>query len=217
MKDTRLKLLRTSARIFARKGYSGTSVRDIVFAAHINVSAITYYFGGKRELFFETLRYLIAQHHKSVWGNKTPLPTPEQVSGYTYEQALDLLHHIFDKLLDNNLSRKTLPLERIFTQVELESAPVRKMMLEYMAPFHELPYKLLVKLTELPENSPELLCVTHSIFGQILLSESHRLGIEHKLGIGKNYPPRLRQTIKQTLWAHTLAILNLYQKGTKTK
>ncbi len=216
MKDTRLKLLKTSARIFARKGYSATSVRDIVSAAHVNVSAINYYFGGKRELFFETLRYLIEQHRQQIWGKQNTLPTPQQVAGYTYAQALDLLHQMFDKLMDNNLSRNSLPLERIFTQVELESAAMRKMMLAYMAPFHELPYKLLVKLTGLKENSPELLCVTHSIFGQILLSESHRMGIEHKLGIGKNYPPQLRQTIKQTLWAHTLAILNLY-KGKHTK
>ena len=46
MKDTRTKLLKTSARIFARKGYSGTSVRDIVNVAHVNVSAIAYHFGG---------------------------------------------------------------------------------------------------------------------------------------------------------------------------
>lgn len=217
MKDTRLKLLQTSARLFARKGYSGTSVREIVSAAHVNVSAINYYFGGKRELFFETLRYLIDQHRRQVWGSQTVLPTPQQVSTYSYQQALNVLHVMFDKLLENNLSRKALPLERIFTQVELESAAMRKMMREYMAPFHELPYKLLVKLTGLPENSPELLCVTHSIFGQVLLSESHRMGLEHKLGVSKNYPSHLRETIKKTVWAHTLAILNLYKKETKIK
>lgn len=217
MKDTRLKLLKTSAHIFARKGYGGTSVRDIVNTAHVNVSAITYYFGGKRELFFETIHYLIEIHRKQLWGKENNLPTIQQISGYSYEQALDLLHRIFDKLLDASLSRKNIYLERIFTQVELESAGMRKMLLEYMAPFHELPYKLLVKLTGLPENSPELLCVTHSIFGQILLSESHRLGFEHKLGVTKNYPPELCQKIKQTVWAHTLAILNLYKKGTYKK
>ena len=217
MKDTRAKLLKTSARIFARKGYSGTSVRDITRAAHINVSAIAYYFGGKRELFLQTIRVLVEQHRRRVWGNRADIPTVQQITGYSYEQALDLLHRLFDKLLDNSLSRSDLPLERIATQVELETAGVRKMVLEYMLPFHELPYKLLVKLTGLAENSPELLCVAHGIFGQIWISESHRLLIQHKLGIGKNYPPALRETIKRTIWAHTLGILSLYKKGIKHK
>lgn len=212
MKDTRLKLLKISARIFARKGYSGTSVRDIVSAAHVNVSAITYHFGGKRELFFETVRYVVEEHRKTVWGDKPNFPTAAQIAGYSYAQALDVLHHMFDKLLDNGLSRKNVPLERIFTQLELESAGMRKMLLEYMAPFHELPYKLLAKLTGLPEKSPEMLCVVHSVFGQIWLSESHRLVIENRLGVTKNYSPELCQKIKQTLWAHTLAILNLYKR-----
>ena len=212
MKDTRLKLLRTSARIFARKGYSATSVRDIVNAAHVNVSAIAYYFGGKRKLFFETVRYVMEEHRKKVWGTTSNLPTAAQVAGYSYAQVLDVLHGMFDKLLDDGLNRKNMPLERIFTQLELESTQMRRMLLEYMAPFHELPYKLLAKLTGLPEKSPEMLCVMHSIFGQIWLSQSHRLVIEHRLGIAKNYSPELCRKIKQTLWAHTLAILNLYKK-----
>ena len=217
MKDTRLKLLKTSARIFARKGYSGTSVRDIVNAAHVNVSSIAYYFGGKRELFFQTIHFLLEKHRKQIWGTDKPNLTPQQLTNYSYKQALDLLHTMFDKLLDNGLSRKNVSLERIFTQVELESASMRKMLLEYMAPFHDTPYKLLSLMTGLPERSPELLCVAHNIFGRVMLSETHRLAIEHRLGITKNYSPKLRAQIKQTVWAHTLAILNLYKKGSKLK
>ncbi len=217
MKDTRTKLLKTSARIFARKGYSGTSVRDIVNIAHVNVSALAYHFGGKRELFFETIRFLIEDHRKHMWGKEKFMPTAQQIENYSYEQALNLLHRMVDRLLDNNLSRKNLPLERIFTQVELESVGMRKMLLEYMAPFHELPFKLLSLLTGLPERSPELLCVAHSIFGQIMLSETQRLAIEHNLGITKSYSPQLKQTIKKTAWSHMLGILNLYKKGSKLK
>ena len=54
MKDTRTKLLRTATRLFAQKGFSGTSIRDIVNAARVNVSAIHYYFGDKRKLYTET-------------------------------------------------------------------------------------------------------------------------------------------------------------------
>ena len=83
---------------------------------------------------------------------------------------------------------------------------------------HDLLRRLIPRQKNLfPEKSPELLCVAHSVFGQIMLSETHRLAIEHRLGITKNYSPALREQIKRTVWSHTLAILNLYKKGSKLK
>ena len=64
MKNARLKLLKTSARIFAQKGYTDTSVREIVTAARMNVSAVSYYFGNKRSLYLATVKYLASEHHK---------------------------------------------------------------------------------------------------------------------------------------------------------
>ena len=212
MKDTRTKILRTAARLFAQKGFSGTSVRDVVKAARVNVSAIHYYFGDKRKLYKETLHYLAEQHRKASWREKTPLPTLQDILSYSREEALALLKHMLDYLLECGLSNHDLPLERIFTHAELESPAMRKMLLSYMAPFHELPYKLLARLTRLNEKSPELLVVSHSIFGQVMLSECHRLVILNELGI-KHISPALREQIKKVVWRHTLAILNSYPKG----
>ncbi|MBR4356028.1 MAG: CerR family C-terminal domain-containing protein [Elusimicrobiaceae bacterium] len=216
MKDTRKKILRTAARLFAQKGFSGTSVRDIITTAGVNVSAINYYFGDKRGLYKETLLHLAQEHHNQVWGKNVSTPTIKEIESYSREQALSLLHRIFDRLLEHSLSHNNLPLERIFTRVELESAPMRKMLLSYVEPLHELPYKLLSKVTGLPENSPTLVVVSHSIFSQIMLSECHRLVILNKLGI-KHIPPVLRQQIKKIVWQNTLAILNSYKKGIKKK
>lgn len=216
MKDTRQKILRTATRLFAQKGFSGTSVRDIVQAAEVNVSAIHYYFGDKRKLYKETLQYLAEEHRRESWGTKNPLPTAQDIAAYSYEQALQLLRHMLDYLLECGLSNHSLPLERIFTRVELESAPMRKMLLSYLAPYQELPYQLLEKLTGLPAKSPELMVVAHSIFGQVMLSECHRLGILYRLGV-KHISPQLREQIKDIVWRHTEAILDSYQKGNKKK
>ena len=216
MKDTRTKILRTAARLFAQKGFSGTSVRDVVKAAHVNVSAIHYYFGDKRKLYKETLHYLAETHRRESWRGNAPLPTLQDILSYSREEALGLLKHMLDYLLECGLSNHDLPLERIFTQAELESPAMRKMLLSYMAPFHELPYKLLARLTNLPEKSPELLVMSHSIFGQVMLSQCHRLVILNELGV-KHISPALREQIKKVVWRHTLAILNSYQKGTQKK
>jgi len=45
-----LQIIQVAERLFAGKGFSGTSIRDIAHAADINVSMISYYFGSKEKL-----------------------------------------------------------------------------------------------------------------------------------------------------------------------
>lgn len=54
--DTRERLLLVAADRFAANGYAGTSVRDLALAAEVNVAAISYHFGGKKQLYQECLR-----------------------------------------------------------------------------------------------------------------------------------------------------------------
>lgn len=49
--ETREVLLSVAERLFAANGYSGVSVREITKLAKVNVSSVSYYFGGKRELY----------------------------------------------------------------------------------------------------------------------------------------------------------------------
>ena len=48
--DKRLQLLQTAERLFATKGFEGTSVRDIADEAGANIAMISYYFGSKEKL-----------------------------------------------------------------------------------------------------------------------------------------------------------------------
>ena len=45
-----LQIIQVAERLFAGKGFSGTSIRDIAHEADINVSMISYYFGSKEKL-----------------------------------------------------------------------------------------------------------------------------------------------------------------------
>ncbi len=56
--EKQLHILKTAKQLFAKQGYSATSVRNIADAAKVNVSMISYYFGGKDGL----LKALIAAH-----------------------------------------------------------------------------------------------------------------------------------------------------------
>src|SRR5262245_15423401 len=48
---TRESLLDASTKLFAEKGYDGTTVKDIADAAGVNVSMISYHFEGKEGIY----------------------------------------------------------------------------------------------------------------------------------------------------------------------
>src|ERR1039458_9887116 len=50
MTETQGKILDTAERLFGDQGYAGTSLRQIIAAAGVNLAAIHYHFGSKEEL-----------------------------------------------------------------------------------------------------------------------------------------------------------------------
>src|SRR5208337_3192368 len=57
MTETQDKILDTAERLFGGQGYAGTSLRQIIAAAGVNLAAVHYHFGSKEEL----LDHLIAR------------------------------------------------------------------------------------------------------------------------------------------------------------
>lgn len=58
-RETRDRLLTVAARLFAARGFSKVTVRDICHKAGANVAAVNYHFGGKTGLYEEVLRAAI--------------------------------------------------------------------------------------------------------------------------------------------------------------
>ncbi len=50
-RDTRQALLDAATRLFAQRGFDGTSVREIAEAAHVNLAMVSYHFSGKEGLY----------------------------------------------------------------------------------------------------------------------------------------------------------------------
>ncbi len=53
---TRTKILDAAEQVFAEKGISPASLREIMFAADVNIAAVNYYFGSKTDLLREVVR-----------------------------------------------------------------------------------------------------------------------------------------------------------------
>lgn len=50
-------ILFAAEKLFAEKGFEGTSTREIAKAAHVNISMISYYFGSKEKLYEKLVEY----------------------------------------------------------------------------------------------------------------------------------------------------------------
>ncbi|MGD9764378.1 MAG: CerR family C-terminal domain-containing protein [Candidatus Binatia bacterium] len=54
--DTKARVLQAAARLFAERGFRGTTAREIAERAGVNLAAAHYHFGSKEALYIEVLR-----------------------------------------------------------------------------------------------------------------------------------------------------------------
>lgn len=59
--NTRERLTQAASQLFATHGYRGAPVRDICNLARVNPGAVSYHFGGKRQLYRAVLRQAAAR------------------------------------------------------------------------------------------------------------------------------------------------------------
>lgn len=89
--DTKQRIIDVAARLFARNGFSGTSVREIAKLAEVNLSAINYHFDNKDNLYLE----VFSHNHDWLASNIEALGEDEQLS------LEDLTSKVFQFFLHN--------------------------------------------------------------------------------------------------------------------
>jgi AcrR family transcriptional regulator len=82
MSDKKQEILDKSIGLFARKGFEGTSIRDIASAAEVNVAMIHYYFGNKEMLFKQVVEHKAAATRGilDIIANDTSLNSIEKIN-----------------------------------------------------------------------------------------------------------------------------------------
>ena len=87
--ETRQRLIEVAARLFAERGFSKVTVREICRSARANVAAINYHFGGKKGLYDEIVRSAITTMHG------TTEAIQKAGEGKPAEEQLRIFVHIF--------------------------------------------------------------------------------------------------------------------------
>jgi AcrR family transcriptional regulator len=116
-----VQLLDTAEHLFSRKGFDGTSVRDIAEAAGINTAMISYYFGSKEKLMEEIFE------RKSI----NLLETVEKLLADESLDPFQKMYALVDMFIESIMSRKTfhriLLCEQIINQSPIILQLVEKM------------------------------------------------------------------------------------------
>lgn len=110
VQTTKERILQEAVKVFSRYGYHGTTTRMIAKEAGINISALHYHWGDKKELYKAAVVYVnktIARTHRKI-GEAMNGSTPQEKIDLSVEMMSDLLFthpecaslSVFDSFLD---------------------------------------------------------------------------------------------------------------------
>lgn len=141
------KILKVATKLFGQKSFDGVSIREICKEANVNISMISYYFGGKQELYNAILADLVkrqtefAESIGNIYGDPFELPREVQI---------EILYKLLDRSIDFFYSNITG--DMILFLVKAQQSPDFKM----TTPAFEFLKKLLASILHIKENSKEL-------------------------------------------------------------
>ena len=98
------RLIEAASEMFARHGYAGTRLREIVRTAEVDLSAVNHYFGGKEGLYAATLKQL--SERPATSSMLCPPASGQQAEDALYRQVLGILRRFVE-------GESTSPLGRI--------------------------------------------------------------------------------------------------------
>ena len=109
--EKQVQIIETAERLFAAKGFEGTSVRDIAQEAGINIAMISYYFGSKEKLIEAIFDYRISYTRLTMLGvlqDESLSPTVK------IEKIID---SYIDKMMKNQCFYRLMSQERTILEV----------------------------------------------------------------------------------------------------
>lgn len=95
--NSKIRILEAATKLFAQKGFDGTSIREICKKAEVNLCMISYYWGGKQELYQGIIENLL---EKQIEYSKNFLDLNKNPKDMSVDECSDLLLTISEKFVD---------------------------------------------------------------------------------------------------------------------
>jgi len=177
------KLLQAAIQNFATCGYEGASTRQIAAAAGVNISAIAYYFGGKRGLYRAVLTCISdavkGQFLLPAKEAKEKLADPKLSHDELLAIAKKMLSDFTEFLLGDNVPPAIV---HILLREQVEPSEDFPLLYEpTIKKMHELLTQAIARLSGLAFPSEEATICAHAIIGQIIVFKTHKAIALHRL------------------------------------
>lgn len=91
------RILKSATKLFAQKGFDGVGIREICKDANANICMISYFWGGKKELYKGIIEDLIEKQTEYF---KTFLNLDIEPSELSKREQINLLYTIIDKVIE---------------------------------------------------------------------------------------------------------------------
>lgn len=202
--STRERLLKASLQTFGHNDYQAVSTRSIVTLANANISAISYHFGGKEQLYLATAEYLA----KSLGNNMHPVMQDiwqqlDSGADFDCRQLLtNLIHALVHDVLEGELSAHAAGF--IFRE-QLHPSPAYDILYrELMEPMQSTFCRLLACALNRDPEEKAMKLMAHALLGQVLIYRIGQTTILRRLnsdGFDREDVTQIAQIITQNILA----------------
>lgn len=161
--DPRQRLLLAAEEVFAEKGFTAATIRDITDRAGANVAAINYYFGDKERLYIDTVRFA-----HSCAANGLPFTIPPTAP--PVEKMRAFIHEIARRMTEPT---RTSALRLMMREMAQPTAAAREIVRDFIQP---MAFGLRSIIREILPGASEarVLMVGFSVMGQVLFYRQNR-------------------------------------------
>ncbi len=209
---TRQRLLEIAIERFGRHGLDGTGTRAIASAAGVPMSAITYHFGGKEELYLECARHLAKEMSERMAAQVAARQARDGAAAESDDPRAGLLQLIGD-FASIMMRDDVAPIARFVVREQMEPTPAFRLLFEgAMQPQLEKIQGFLRRIAGPGPTAEELRVRSVALLGQVIVFRVARAMLMRVTGwrrVGEQETERIRKIVV----AHTDAICRDLAQG----
>lgn len=214
--DTRGKLLDAAMRVFAREGFAAASTRMIAAESGVNLQAITYYFGGKAELYRGVVQHIADSMSAFVGPAAAAMEARLDAGAITPAEAREMAPMALSQIARALLMEASDEWARIILREQMQPGPEFEIL--FSSGMGRM-LGVLVRLTAIAlESDPgeaETRARALAMLGQVLVFRMARAAALRTLGWDKIGPEEF-PVLERAIRANASAILSCGIYGEKT-
>ena len=208
--DTRERLLEAGLRLFAAHGFDGVSTRQLATTADVNIAAIGYHFGGKKELYHAVVSQQVIETDPIIAPVAANIVPAIKAAGKSRKALSTIVASMVGGMLAAFTSSERMQLRAALIMREYaHPTDAFEILFEgRIGPLHKTVTTLVAAALERPADDPRTVVRAHAVVGQILVFMLARIVLFARLG-WTSYGPEELKIVNAEVTQSVLLSLNL--------